>query len=120
MPTFFNPGGCTFAGGDMMPLVILWPKAGNDMKIATNTAARICFELSMRAAGTVPTYLCLPSFTHTVLRSSESGICTRDPHAGIDEAFIRLKVSVAARDLPHTLQLTVGLRLFRGVQQGSK
>src|SRR5438874_991326 len=27
MPTFFNPGGRTLAGGDMMPLVIPWPSA---------------------------------------------------------------------------------------------
>src|SRR6266550_3644781 len=30
MPTFFNPGGRTFAGGDMMPLVIPWPSAEDD------------------------------------------------------------------------------------------
>src|SRR2546422_5178692 len=27
MPTFFNPGGRTLAGGERMPWVILWPKA---------------------------------------------------------------------------------------------
>jgi hypothetical protein len=44
MPTFFRPGGRTFAGGDMMPCVILWPKAGRDIR-TVNTAATVQFEL---------------------------------------------------------------------------
>ena len=45
MPTFCKPGGRTFAGGDMMPLVMPWPKAGRVMSMATNAAARMRFEL---------------------------------------------------------------------------
>src|SRR2546429_2888339 len=42
MPTFFNPGGRTLAGGDMMPLVIPWPSAAEQrVSIASRIAAII-------------------------------------------------------------------------------
>ena len=44
MPTFFRPGGRTFAGGDIMPLVMPWPKADADIKSAAKMV-RIRFEL---------------------------------------------------------------------------
>jgi len=45
MPTLLSPGGRTFAGGDMMPLVIPWPKAH---AASTMTAAtKPIFELKV-------------------------------------------------------------------------
>src|SRR5437763_8919652 len=42
MPTFFNPGGRTLAGGDMMPLVIPWPSAAEHrVSISSRIAAII-------------------------------------------------------------------------------
>ena len=45
MPTFFSPGGRTFAGGDMMPCVIPWPQAGGLRAHAANTAVAISLEM---------------------------------------------------------------------------
>jgi hypothetical protein len=41
MPTFFNPGGRTLAGGDTGPCVIPCPKADGLRKLAANTVTAI-------------------------------------------------------------------------------
>jgi hypothetical protein len=66
MPTFFNPGGRTLAGGDMMPWVMLWPRAGRVMTTRTNPVARIRFELLVISGTAYPSesttaiYICNP------------------------------------------------------------
>jgi hypothetical protein len=45
MPTFFNPGGRTLAGGDIIPWVMPWPNDDRVMTITTNVVTRIRLEL---------------------------------------------------------------------------
>jgi hypothetical protein len=45
MPTFFNPGGRTFAGGDSMPCVMPWPHEDGLRAHAANTAVTISLEM---------------------------------------------------------------------------
>src|SRR5438445_3298549 len=63
MPTFFNPGGRTLAGGDMMPLVIPWPSAAERrVSIASRIAAIISgceFVLLLTALLPFPFYSAL-------------------------------------------------------------
>src|ERR1700690_710980 len=57
MPTFFRPGGRTFAGGDRMPWVIPWHHAGELKTHATNTAAAIRPEILDAIALRTATFL---------------------------------------------------------------
>src|SRR5271170_4651315 len=51
MPTFFSPGGRTFAGGDRMPCVIPWPPAsGQRANAVTATSIEILVLIPPRTA----------------------------------------------------------------------
>ena len=77
MPTFFSPGGRTFAGGDMMPCVIPWPHAGGLRTHAANAVTAISLEILDLIALLTATFL---SITSAIAASSET-TCRWCPNA---------------------------------------
>src|SRR5882672_12464945 len=99
MPTFFNPGGRTLAGGDMMPLVIPWPSAAEQrVSIASRIAAIISgCEFVLLLTALLP----FPFYSASVGVRTGGGLSRRIQWRGRDRSRLRASGQSALRQQLH-------------------